>query len=380
MNDVTTGFGKSLLRIQTRDCFSTDLAPNVETLSRRTRIGDWNLPFIREIDLELSCFGGFYLGDFSACPQLEDMKLLIRGRLLTLPDPTDTSVKHGYLSPVWKLPRLRNLQVYKEASVMFNFASLDHMPHLEHLIMTSNYDYFESRILMPSLSSYFHVDASIDPEGGQEQKLKDHPDLPRLKTLRLHGPLNAVFCFNWLKGCQSLEELELGSSYHDYRRIPLSSLSRNSTIMPSTPPMDLPLGSMVDDVDDSGFDQEMAPLVASKLRKISIRGAIVMSEYDLIKVLTVYVPNLQSLGIPNIYEIFASDLQEWWPMRFLRFVMDSCSLLDVQCEYYLQPKYLASIGLSILYDEVEQTRESGQQVVSVSGEYYGRIVNIEDGR
>ncbi|KAF9301499.1 hypothetical protein BGZ74_006636 [Mortierella antarctica] len=98
LNDVTTGFGKSLLSIQT------------------------------QIDLELSCFGGFYLGDFSACPQLEDMKLLILGRRLTLPDPTDTSVKHGYLSPVWKLPRLRNLQVYQEASVMFNFASLDHMP------------------------------------------------------------------------------------------------------------------------------------------------------------------------------------------------------------------------------------------------------------
>ncbi|KAG0087976.1 hypothetical protein BGZ93_009040 [Podila epicladia] len=373
LNNVAVAFGKSLRGIRARTKISATAFSLDDPLrpSRQSRLGDWNLPFIREIHFELQCFHGIYLGDFSQCPQLEKLVLIIYGKLVTRTSLTDTTVEHGYLAPVWNLTCLKFLQVCEAASIMFNYDSLDHMPRLESLVMISKYEYLEPHILMPRLSRHLCVgtpSSRINAKVGQEDtKWKDQWDaLPKLRNLRLYGPPSAVFCFNWLKGLPSLQMLQLSNNLQPYRRIPLSSLSQNSTIVPTVPSMDLQPESGVDNTDDSGFDSEMAPLVESKLVNVHFEGRWAISEHDLDKVLSFYAPNIQRLSLSKIHAVSSADSEEWLAKRFLQITMRARQPQQVVCHYNVSEEAMNSIGLSTISDgKAEQLQKIGEQTFSV---------------
>lgn len=64
----------------------------------------------------------------------------------------------------------------------------------------------------------------------------------------------------------------------------------------------------------------MAPLVDSKLQRITLQGLWVMSESDLFKVLTVYAPNLVSLKVNMIHAVSPQQQTSWHGFQFLKAV------------------------------------------------------------
>lgn len=117
--DVMTAFGDTLRHVKVQgprwppEKQLDDVASDVR-LSRHSRVGDWNLPFIRTINIECRCYSGPYLGDFSSCPKLEKLKIKLIG------DPT---VGQAYIAPVWRLPHLKTLELSQIAALLFNYDS-----------------------------------------------------------------------------------------------------------------------------------------------------------------------------------------------------------------------------------------------------------------
>ncbi|KAF9301497.1 hypothetical protein BGZ74_006634 [Mortierella antarctica] len=188
LNNVMTAFGDTLRHVKVQEPRwppekqLDDVASDVR-LSRHSRVGDWNLPFIRTINIECRRYSGAYLGDFSSCPKLEKLKIKLIG------DPT---IGQAYIAPVWRLPHLKTLELTRTAALLFNYDSLDHLPSLESLVMIARSSGGNLRLMIPRLCSYYPPKISGDVIASTStligQRWKDRWDLPRLKVIVLHGP------------------------------------------------------------------------------------------------------------------------------------------------------------------------------------------------
>ncbi|KAF9367404.1 hypothetical protein CPB97_005827, partial [Podila verticillata] len=112
VDDTITAFGESLKQIKIEGTVSmqgiSPEAPLDSLLLRHARIGNWNLPSLRTMDLRLSSEYGVYIGNFDACPLLTTLSLKIKHT------SQDISYFTGPVnpSPIWKLPRLCSLELH----------------------------------------------------------------------------------------------------------------------------------------------------------------------------------------------------------------------------------------------------------------------------
>ncbi|KAG0037940.1 hypothetical protein BGZ82_001528 [Podila clonocystis] len=234
----------------------------------------------------------------------------------------------GYLRKLEQLELLVDTTMVKVDDEMIAFG-----PSLQHLKVTDvNGDEQPiPKTSVPRLSAY-RCHQSLNSTGSAGGRLsdltifkwRDHWNLMRLTSLDLDGPPSSVFCFKWLKNCPSLATIQL-TIQDGYQRLPLSSSSRNAAIPPITPIHPQP-GTNAENADDTELDTGVAPLVESRLQSITLHGPWVMSEYDLAKVLTVYVPNLASLSVDRIHAVSDRNETHWHGKQFLKTVVDAVGL------------------------------------------------------
>ncbi|KAG0016759.1 hypothetical protein BGZ82_000967 [Podila clonocystis] len=301
---------------------------------KNVRVGNWILPSLRTLNLDLETNSPIFLDRFDQCPSLEILSLRIRGVMRTaVDDPPMEFTNPVYPATVWKLPRLRSLRLYCKAALLFDFNSLDHMSSLEVIVMISAGDGqpIPDAYLQPLSLYRGHQQPPRTAEGAPDpgaSKWKDRWKLPRLKTIHLEGPPSWVFCFQWLKSCPSLESICL-ITRKDFQRLPLSSLSMNASKLPARAPTRLqPRKTNVENVDDSGFEQGLTRLVDSKLQRLTLQGPWVMSEYDLFKVLDVYAPNLVSLKMDLIHAVSPQQHTSWHSVQFLKVIASAIGSND----------------------------------------------------
>ncbi|KAG0329937.1 hypothetical protein BG000_011893 [Podila horticola] len=385
VHDAATAFGEYLQRFKVAGRVSFhDIPPEAlldPRLLRRASIGGWNFPCLKSLTLQLEAESGIYIGRMDECPNLEHLWIKIRRSLSSLHRPSDRIefTSPAYPSPVWKLPRLRSLSLLCKAAMVFDFDSLEHMPVLEELVMIVNRQDDQPIPItsVPRLQAYrsyqFAPGSAISVPVGQ---WKDQWSLSRLKTLHLEGPPSTVFCFKWLVGCPSLQSIELITA-STYQRLPLSSSSRNATLLPIEKAYaHAPAEAGFGDVDDSGFDPGMAPLAESRLGSLTLQGPWVMSEHDLTKVLTVYVPNLSSLKVDRITQ----HNTVWHGNQFLKAVVaatglggSSCKLKSLSAEYTVGNQFPQCVGLVVGGDK---GRLQLYQRLGVPAYVFGRVVLV----
>ncbi|KAF9024684.1 hypothetical protein BGZ52_010513 [Haplosporangium bisporale] len=365
VHDTVAAFGEYLQRLEVngRASFHGILPETLldPRLLRHTKIGEWNLPCLKSLRLQFDAESGIYLGRLDECPNLETLYINIR-YILPWTDRGRGRVYFAnpvFPSPVWKLPRLRFLTLYCKAAMAFDFDSLAHMPALIELVMIVNRkdDQPIPIASVPRLQAYrcsqYTPDSTIPVPLGL---WRDQWSLPWLKTLHLEGPPSSVFCFKWLTSCPSLQSIKLITGV-PFQRLPLLSSSSNSTLLPIEIVYEdaTPLAGF-GDVDDSGFEPGMTPLMESRLTEIELRGPWVMSMYDLTKVLTVYAPNLVTLKMDRVTRLNWL----WQGNEFLRTVVqatglgsDSCKLKSIVAEYTVGTQLVQANGLVAVGDRAE---------------------------
>ncbi|KAG0018261.1 hypothetical protein BGZ82_000490, partial [Podila clonocystis] len=350
VDDAMVDFGQHLQYLKATGSVSSDGV-------NQTKVGDWNLPCLKAMGLDLRAESVIYIGQLNS-PYLErlSIKMLHRSSRHAMSDSpvapfNDTN--SVYPSPVWKLSHLRSLELYGKPVMLFDFDSLDNMPTLERLVMISGPGYQPTpTCTVPRLAAYRchkrplpDVEASSTPDPKVGTKWKDHWDLQRLTYLKLAGPLSSVFFFQWLASCPSLESIHLNIC-EGFQRLPLLSSSKNTAILSIEAPSETqPDKAGLENVDDSGSDQAMVPLVESKLQKITLQGPWVTSMQDFTKVLSVYAPNLKFLDtVVDVIKMDNSDLAQG--------VMEGAStsasktnpgsrLMNVTSDYTMTTKVLA---------------------------------------
>ncbi|KAG0087978.1 hypothetical protein BGZ93_009905 [Podila epicladia] len=371
LNDVMAAFGDTLRHVKVQEA---SLPPSKQLddvvcdvrFSRHSRVGDWILPFIRTINIVCHPYSGVYLGDFSSCPKLEKLKIKLIG------DPNEDQ---AYIAPVWRLPHLKTLELIQTAALLFNYDSLDHMPSLESLVLIARSIGGKHPVMIPRLCSYYPPKKSSDGialiSTLTSQRWKDQWDLPRLKVIVLHGSPSTVFCFNWLKGCPSLKNLELYTP-ETFQRAVLSSSSEIAIMPPNLSAIDLQYGSgSIKDVDDSGFDHGMASLLESRLETITLEGPWVMSEADLARMLSFYAPNLERLRLPSDSCPVESDNWTWLGDQFVQATVNSRSLKHLESRVKVSEEIKSELGLDRIAPwEVKKCEEANKKILLVQEQNY----------
>ncbi|KAG0022714.1 hypothetical protein BGZ82_010938, partial [Podila clonocystis] len=307
LEDAVFAFGKTLRYIMVRGYGRTEMVQEIP--SRLPSIGVWNLPFVRSVDISVQSHSLVYIGRFDQCPQLEDLQLSVSAPPRQPAGQDITLSPAIVLSERWELTKLKKLHLNDIAALAFNYDSLDYMKNLQelHMIVRKQYQTSYPAESIPRLRRHVgyqgtpndntddnNTNTSIpDPA---DQKWKDRWNLPKLRTLRLEGPPDAVFSFSWLTGCPSLETIEL-THKTGFQRLAISSASKYSSYIPQ---VDKESGA--EDVEDTSVDPDMQPLWESRLQSFTFKGPWIMSEADLITALTIYAPNLSALSLDRIHE------------------------------------------------------------------------------
>ncbi|KAG0355732.1 hypothetical protein BG005_005335 [Podila minutissima] len=371
LNDVMAAFGNTLRHVKVQyDCLpSTQLDDVIYDVrfSRHCMVGNWNLPFIRTIHIECDVRFGVYVGDFSGFPSLISLKMCLNGEPIA---------HQAYIAPVWSLPQLKVLELELAAAILFNYDSLDHMPSLEKLVLGSG-RYWKPPVMIPRLSGYFTPEESVDRMATTSEDTsrawKDQWHMPNLKSLILVGIPSAVFCFNWLKGCPSLEVLEIDATL-TFRRGSLWSSSSSVATMPSSlPAMDHQSNSHgVEGIDDFGFDHRMTPLLESKLCSIKLAGRLVLTETDLTRILGLYAPNLTKLLVlKSHYYLTESNDWTWRGDQLVRAAFNSSSLRYLESHYKISEDIKSQLGLvNIAWEEVKKNKDADKKIFQVQRLYY----------
>lgn len=289
LKDAMTAFGQSLqaLTILTGPGACFFQSPEMVVF------GNWSLPFVKMIDIDVPPKCISQIGDFGQCPRLEKLNLTLDT------DPRSTLSWHHLdksirLIPLWKLPRLRTLNLKGIAAIFFNYDSLDHCRSLETLNLTTNYCDDQS-VSSAGISHWSYrrghsqVQDSNDLAASSPTKhpSRSHWGLPKLQTLVLKGSPSSAFRNNWLDKCPALEHLHLTSS---------NAFDTNVRLYPND---GLTLHSADSHIVQSGTSQ-VQPRIESKLKKIQIEGPWTLSEEGLGTLLTLYAPNVLELHVDRI--------------------------------------------------------------------------------
>lgn len=251
VHDAITAFGQSLRYLKV----SGNTIPQELSLLKDMQVSEWIIPFLRTLIVDIEATVRVVLGGFDQCPCLETLSLRIR----SITNPLVQRFTYPVSStPIWKLPRLTSLKLYRRAALSFDFDSLEHMPTLERLVMVSAGD--ERPIpdeYLPRLMAYQSFKQSSNCNNGASSlgagKWRNYWILPHLKSIHLEGPPSWVFCFQWLITCLSLESIHLTTG-KDFQQLPLSSSSENASRMPTKTPTKRQPGTNPENVEDSGFE------------------------------------------------------------------------------------------------------------------------------
>ncbi|KAG0088106.1 hypothetical protein BGZ92_006623 [Podila epicladia] len=373
LHDAVIAFGQQLQHLTVPGSISLErISPFDLMSSNQTKVGDWNLPCLKTMDMDLFADSGIYIGQFD-CPHLESLSINIHRHfthrdLSTPPDSDDPIiyVDSVYPSPVWKLSRLRSLELRCKAAMVFDFDSLDHMPVLERLVMVTGDDYQPIPICcIPRLAAYrchkqtlADAEASSTPNPRLGAKWKDHWDFPRLKDLRLEGSPSSVFCFKWLASCPSLESINLRTCKR-FQRLPLLSSSKNAAIHPIKAPSETRPEQVARfrNVDDSGFDQSMVPLVESKLEEITLQGPWITEPWYGLQFLKTVA---DAIGLGNSTDLVQVDV-EGAPTSTSEFKPGS-RLMNVTSQYTMTPRDAGTLGFLCVYWWTRQEKYPGRDV------------------
>lgn len=393
LEDAMTAFGRTVDTV----CFYDHGAHenDQEELSIHVRVGSWNLPSVRVIDISGYCG----LGDFSECPLLEKLKVrLFQPSNLDPTDEDDESQDLIAVAPVWNLPCLKTLELYGMAALLFDYNTLGLVPRLESLHLTSDLHVpVDMTQRLPHYNQRLAFPESHDMPTSPivEHVWKKQWNLPRLQSLILEGPPSSVFCFCWLTGCPMLNTLLLDTR-QARQRLPLLSSSKSSAILPEIPPHDRT--HTFDEDLGSGLCPEAKPLLCSNLETLTLKGNWEMSQEALVRALVIYVPNLSKLQVERlimgppknksfrhaswlIHAVFrAEDIMKSWrhcdesdgsalkPMSSPECVPKRNKLLWIESPYSLGSDDLDDLGLTCAMMEMLERYKAGSKQVFLMGD------------
>ncbi|KAG0220548.1 hypothetical protein B0O80DRAFT_531972 [Mortierella sp. GBAus27b] len=301
------------------------------------------LPFpllqLRTLSIDLAVIANVQVGTFEQCPNLESLEIGFGGVSLAEMHPDDQALMDPSspcpavpltlgsaganialcnpryqqdridrsLFPKWNLPRLQRLELRDLAALRFDFESLSSMQRLETLEMSVGKKtlswYMPNEFISEQKSAWKKKFSALSSKGAQDgytngsssnsidmeacRKLWEW-SLPSLKTVNLEGPPATMFFLDWLRGCPNLESLSLTT------RGQFQSITRRPFFAPPLSP-----AHALDDSQEQTLEQ---PLLHGRLTNITIAGQWVMSDDDLLSLLTVYTPFLESLHIDRLHE------------------------------------------------------------------------------
>lgn len=290
LKGAIVAYGQSLRKLKIR--------ADVQAVHRKTMdpvvFGDWSLPLVRKIEIEVSPKSIVHLDDFSECHRLETIKLTINDHSGSSPcvKPVDKPIR---LASIWKLSSLRTVQLHGMAALQFNYDSLNYCPNLEilKLIATSCDGQSVSIASIPFLPHHNHhpqvLDSrNIDTSTQEPQWRIAGWRLPKLRTLDLVGAPSSAFCLDWLKGCPALTCLKLTA--HDGYGLNVL-LCRNND--PTT-------GLAALSIDDQISAWKTRPHLDCRLTCITLEGLWIISEEALLILLTKYAPRVTELRVDRI--------------------------------------------------------------------------------
>ncbi|KAG0355245.1 hypothetical protein BG005_005834 [Podila minutissima] len=285
-NSILAMNGSAPLRHIAVQSYNPELAVlELSTEHRMHRVGGWNLPALRSVYIDVDDMWYLPVGSWDQCPLLEHLRISsapLAHQSIGYFDPAALD-----LYPVMNLPRLRLLQLCEAAALLFDYDSLKTLPSLKVLALSvpaeprpffrkgERWDTVER---IPRLCEYLQKGSkSITTP---QQKWDVDWSLPILTSLVLTGFPSAVFSFDWLKRCPALQRVTLESTKKE----------------------DLPL-ALHDHValDAKSPVQWIKSPEESQMRELVIHGRWVMSEQDLITVLTDFTPNLRELTLDRIH-------------------------------------------------------------------------------
>ncbi|KAF9325973.1 hypothetical protein BG006_010566 [Podila minutissima] len=290
LKGAIAAYGQSLRKLKIR--------ADVQAVHRKTMdpvfFGDWSLPLVRKIEIEVTPKSIVHLNDFSECHRLETIKLTIGDHSGSSPcaKPVNKPVR---LAPVWKLFSLRTVQLHGMAALQFNYDSLNYCPNLEilKLIATSCDGQSVSMASVPFLPHHNHHPQVLDSRNTdtstqESRRMSAGWKLPKLRTLDLVGAPSSAFCLDWLKGCPALTCLKLTA--HDGYGLNVL-LCRNNDL--TTGPTASPMG-------DQTSAWQTRPRLGCRLTCITLEGHWIISDDALLTLLTKYAPRVTELRVDRI--------------------------------------------------------------------------------
>lgn len=315
LKDAIAAYGQSLRKLKIR--------ADVQAVHLRAMdpvvFGDWSLPLVRKIEIEVAPNSIVHIGDFCG-PLLETFKFTVNNSRSGLGPTLILTDKPDRLAPVWKLPRLKTLQLQGAAALQFNYGSLDHCPNLETLkLATSSHDDKSGPIatVQPQIHD---SDRSLAPDSSnvgpfkQDVRWKSDWILSKLRNLELTGSPCAAFCLDWLKGCPALTCLKLTSHSEHEPNVLLCRNDDSSTISIASP------------TDDHTSTLQTRSRLGMNLTCVILEGPWIISEDALLTLLTKYASKVTELRVERINQdpLPSSDTVTWhgsWLLRSFRKAM-----------------------------------------------------------
>ncbi|KAF9294718.1 hypothetical protein BGZ74_011140 [Mortierella antarctica] len=385
LKDVFAAYAQSLKEI---DLFMRMTAAYCST-SEQLIFGDWNLPWVRAINISFPPRSLVCVGDFSDCPVLEILSLVPS----SYPGSSRFSNDVHRVAPVWKLSRIKSLRLVGVAALQFDFDSLDHCTDLETLILECNSEF--GRLMpiggAPDLVQYnirtqtsdcSNTDA-LDPPN---HRCNGHWRLPKLRTLILDGPPSSKFSLEWLDRCVVLKYLQLTA--HDLIGSNILLCSKD----------DSTATAIVSSTETQTAALNTQPQTESKLKSIVLKGCWRIPLDVLTSLVTDYAPNVTALRVERIeddpdlvgpggtqYGLRSSGVgrQEWpWGNNnnnnnnnntTTPAATSGVKLRSFSCAYTLSRSDKKELGMSGLdYDQAYWYRQAGKLVVMMGHQHYIR--------
>ncbi|KAG0309394.1 hypothetical protein BGZ98_002900 [Dissophora globulifera] len=281
------------------------------------------------------------------------------------------------LFPKWNLPRLRVLVLGGLPALRFDFESLETMPSLVDLQLTVGKKM--TGLQMVHDSQGMQNTAWDQKQARRRNTIFKRWNLPALKTVTIEGPPATMFYLEWLKCCPSLENLTLGyTGKHRYlQRRPFfqeseaeqqgSSYIDNYHGHDDGSEMDKSIGGDGDYDDGSGDnDVDNTPFWGSRLIRLELCGPWIMSEEDLITLLTIYAPFLESFHVDRLTD--NRSLNGYSFLRAFQRVNEIHAEYATGCRELVEAE-TSSGTMAAKPDNGMDTRIPGQALTSVKANY-----------
>ncbi|KAF9369716.1 hypothetical protein CPB97_003352, partial [Podila verticillata] len=289
VKDAIAAYGQSLRKLKIR--------ADVQAVHHRAMdpvvFGDWRLPLVRKIEIEVAPNSIVHIGDFCG-PLMETFKFTVNNTR-SGPEPTLIPIgKSDRLAPVWRLPRLKTLQLHGAAARQFNYDSLDHCPNLETLRLATSSHHDQSGPVATVQPLTHDNDCSQVPDSSntgpskQEVRWKGDWVLSKLRNLELAGSPCAAFRLDWLKGCPALTYLKLISHNEHEPNVLLCRNDDSSTVSIASP------------TDDKPSTLQTRSRLGINLTCVTLEGPWIVSEDALLTLLTKYACKVTELRVERI--------------------------------------------------------------------------------